>query len=94
MSLAPQTPDARDAPRAAGARLEVSVECYSGYRAEERPLRFTLGGRHYEVVHVDDQWYSPHARYFRVLAEDGNLYVLQHDERQDAWTLHAFRAAR
>jgi hypothetical protein len=57
-------------------------------------VRFTLHGRAYEVVEVDDQWYSPEARYFRVRASDGNLYVLRHDERHDTWTLDAFRAAR
>ncbi len=73
---------------------EISVECYAGHRADERPLRFELRGRHYEVVELDDQWYSPEARYFRVRADDGNLYVLRHDERRDVWTLDAFRAAR
>ena len=29
---------------------EIRVECYSGYRADERPLRFTLGERRYEVI--------------------------------------------
>ncbi len=76
------------------ARLEVSVECYAGHRADERPLRFTLSGRRYEVVELDDQWYSPEARHFRVRADDGNLYVLRHDERRDVWTLDAFRALR
>ena len=35
-----------------------------------------------------------HASYFRVLATDGNYYVLRHDEAQDFWTLDGFRAAR
>ena len=73
---------------------EISVECYAGHRADERPLRFTLRGHTYEVVDADDQWYSPEARYFRVRAGDGNLYVLRHDERRDVWTLDAFRAVR
>ena len=78
----------------APARAEITVECYAGHRADERPVRFTLRGRCYEVAEVDDQWYSPEARYFRVRAHDGNLYVLRHDERHDTWTLDAFRAAR
>ncbi len=71
----------------------IDVECYSGYRADERPLRFTTGGRVYGVVEVEDRWYSPHAAYFRVIASDGNRYVLCHDEELDAWTLEAFRAS-
>jgi len=72
----------------------VTVECHAGYRAEERPLRFTLRGQSYEVNEVDDQWYSPDARYFRVRAGDGNFYVLRHDERADRWSLEGFRASR
>ena len=73
---------------------EIRVECYAGYRPDQRPLRFTLRGRVFEVELVEDQWYAPAAVYFRVRADDGNFYVLRHDEVQDAWTLDAFRAAR
>ncbi len=73
---------------------EIRVECYAGYRAGERPLRFSLRGREFQVEEVDGQWFSPDAIYFRVRANDGNFYVLRHDEGQDAWTLDAFRAAR
>ena len=73
---------------------DIRVECYSGYRADERPLRFIIRHRVFEVREVDDQWYSPDATYFRVLADDGNYYVLRHDEAQDLWTLDAFRSIR
>lgn len=70
---------------------ELQVECYAGYRADERPLRFALRGRAFDVIAVDDRWYSPGVVYFRVRAHDGNFYVLRHDERADLWTLDAFR---
>ena len=73
---------------------EIVVECYSGYRADERPLRFSLSGRAFDVVTVDDRWYSPEAIYFRVRARDGTFYVLRHDERADRWSLDAFRKGR
>lgn len=73
---------------------EIRVECYSGYRADERPLRFVLGGRQFDVDELDGRWYAPEATYFRVRADDGNYYVLRHDETQDSWTLDGFRAAR
>jgi hypothetical protein len=73
---------------------EIRVECYAGYRADERPLRFALRGRAFEVVSVDDRWYSPEAIYFRVRASDGNFYVLRHDQRADVWSLDAFRQGR
>jgi len=73
---------------------EIRVECHAGYRADERPLRFTLRGRLFEVAEVEDRWYSPGAVYFRVRADDGNFYVLRHNEGTDVWTLDAFRASR
>ncbi|MGH9727233.1 MAG: hypothetical protein ACRD4V_01415 [Candidatus Acidiferrales bacterium] len=73
---------------------EIRVECYSGHRADERPLRFFASDRTYLVQRVDDKWYSPGATYFRVLADDGNLYVLKHDEAEDRWSLDAFRASK
>ena len=72
----------------------IRVECYAGYRADERPLRFELRGRLYEIAEVEDRWYSPGTIYFRVRADDGNFYVLRHDEGMDVWTLDAFRVSR
>ena len=74
--------------------LSIRVECYAGHRADQRPLRFTLRGKTFGVVDVEDQWYEPDATYFRVRADDGNLYILRHDEPQDIWTIDAFRAAK
>ncbi|HEV2287592.1 MAG TPA: hypothetical protein VGR81_01420 [Candidatus Acidoferrales bacterium] len=68
------------------------VECYSGYRADERPLRFCIGDLIYSVERLDDKWYSPCATYFRVIAGDGNTYVLRHGEADDIWSIEAFRA--
>jgi hypothetical protein len=73
---------------------EMRVECYAGHRANERPLRFVFRGRTFDVRELDGRWYTPEASYFRVRADDGNFYVLRHDETQDSWTLDGFRAAR
>ena len=73
---------------------KVLVECYAGYRGDQRPVRFQLGERAYRAKEIQDQWYSPGAIYFRVLADDENLYVLRHDEVQDIWSLEGFRAQR
>jgi hypothetical protein len=71
----------------------VRVECYSGYKAEERPVRLHLGARTLEVVAIEDRWYSPGATIFRIVADDGDRYVLRHEEAQDVWSLVAYRAA-
>jgi hypothetical protein len=70
----------------------IDVESYSGYRADERPVRFVMNGSTYEVIEVEDRWYSPRAMCFRVVASDGNRYVLYHDEEADLWSREAFRA--
>jgi len=70
----------------------VRVETYSGFKADERPLRLHLGDRTLEVAAIEDRWYSPGETYFRVLAADGDRYVLCHVEAQDVWTLTAYRA--
>jgi hypothetical protein len=68
----------------------IEVESYSWYRADERPFRFVLSGRTYEVAEVQYRQYSAKAMYFRVLAFDGNRYALRHDQDADLWSLEAF----
>jgi hypothetical protein len=69
----------------------LRVECYAGYKADQRPLRFFAGDQCYEVVEILDQWYGPEDTYFRVRAHDGHIYVLRHSLDPDAWTIDAFR---
>ena len=69
----------------------LKVECYAGYKGNQYPVRFFLQERILEVREIEDQWYSPSERYFKVLAEDGNLYILCHHEDNDSWSLAAFR---
>ncbi len=73
-------------------KTTMRVECYSGHKADERPVRFHIAGRAYEVVEVLDRWYGPDSTYFRVSAGDGNVYILRHT-RDDDWTLEAYRRA-
>jgi hypothetical protein len=35
--------------------MKLDVECYSGHKADERPVRFTLEGEQYFVEAVLDQ---------------------------------------
>ncbi len=70
----------------------VRVECYSGYKPDERPLKLHLGKHAIEIVAIEDRWYSPGATYFRVRVEDGDRYVLRHEEAQDVWSLVGYRA--
>lgn len=71
----------------------IEVECYAGYRADERPVRLRLGEETLEVTEVEDRWYSPGETFFRVLLANGDRYVLRHVEAQDAWSIEGFRRA-
>lgn len=75
------------------AEQRVQVECYSGYKAEERPLRIVFESQGLKVEEVEDRWYSPGATFFRVRTEDGDRYILRRDDAQSVWSLTAFRAA-
>jgi hypothetical protein len=73
--------------------MKLEVECYSGHKADERPVRFTLEGARYCVEAVLDQWYGPESVYFKVRADDGNLYILRQQTTTSdrLWDLVSFR---
>lgn len=73
--------------------MKVDVECYAGRKADERPVRFWLEGKQYWVEDVLDQWYEPDGIFYKVRANDGNLYLLrQRASMPDrAWDLVSFR---
>jgi len=71
----------------------VQVETYSGYKADERPVRVTIDGQAHEVAEVEDRWYSPGATFFRVRMANGERYVLRRVEAQEVLTLEAYRSS-
>lgn len=72
-------------------RVKVEVHAYSGYKANEKPRSFVLNERRYQVEEVCDQWYGPDSSYFKVRADDQNLYILQYKPALDEWSLESFR---
>jgi hypothetical protein len=71
--------------------IDIRVASYAGHRADERPLSFVLGERELAVSEILDRWYGPDRRYFKVGADDGNIYILAHDEPGDRWELVSYR---
>lgn len=69
----------------------VKVECYSGYRVNERPVAFTISEcdytRSFKIREVIDRWFGETADYFKVIADDENIYLLKYDSHQDVWDL-------
>ena len=70
--------------------MNLRVECYSGYRGEETPRRFSAGDRTVEVADVLDRWLAPEHRYFKVRGDDGHLYILRYAVSAAHWELTLF----
>ena len=73
---------------------QIRVDCYGGYRGEETPRRFWMGSRRVEVIQVLDRWLSPDHRYFKLLGNDGDIYILRHDPHKCAWELTSYMRGR
>jgi hypothetical protein len=73
--------------------MNLRVQCYSGWKDEERPVRFQLGERDYMIEEIVDQWYGPDDAFFKVRTDDGNLYILRRraSSAEVEWSLEAFR---
>lgn len=73
--------------------MKVQVQCYAGRVAEERPVRFRLDEHEYLVEDVLDQWYGPEHVFFKLRADDGNVYILRHETAtpDGVWDLVSFR---
>jgi hypothetical protein len=70
----------------------VQVECYSGYKANERPMAFTFRNQRRKILEILDQWYEggiePEAavvNYFKVKADDGTVFLLRYAADSDTW---------
>lgn len=68
----------------------IQVECYSGYKAIERPVSFTIDGKKLMVDEVIDQWYGEDYTYFKLKADDGNMYILKYLAEKDQWEMVFF----
>jgi len=72
----------------------IQVECYSGYRANERPLAFTWQGRRRKVKEIVDRWYEGGKSandvsldYFKVVTDEGDEFILRYNSLFDVWAI-------
>jgi hypothetical protein len=72
----------------------AGVDCYSGYKANERPRAFVLDGQRHEVVEIVDRWYEggrtaadPQVDIFKVKTAGGAVFMLRYNALFDAWTV-------
>jgi hypothetical protein len=66
---------------------KIEVAAYSGYKANERPLHFLLNEKRLEIKGVLDRWYGQEHDYFKILADDGRVYILKWHRDLDIWFL-------
>ena len=65
----------------------VHVECYAGFKGDERPVAFHEGARRVAVREIADVWYGPDHAYFKLVGDDGRLYLIRHDLEDDTWEI-------
>ncbi len=64
---------------------KIDVVAYSGYKANERPLYLIVDQQRLEVEKTLDTWYGEEHDYFKVLADDGKVYLLKWHRFLDMW---------
>ncbi len=67
--------------------MKIKVISYSGYKANERPIRFLFGERWLEVREIIGRWRDEKYDSFKVRADDGRVYVLRWDRIDDIWKI-------
>ena len=65
----------------------ITVKAYSGYKANERPLSFSMGEQVYVIEEIVDRWYGEDDDYFKVKADDGYTYIIRYHRSEDFWDL-------
>ncbi|NPV85754.1 MAG: hypothetical protein HPY45_07065 [Anaerolineae bacterium] len=68
--------------------IACAVECYSGYTYPDQPRAFCWQGLWQPVAQVLARWRTPDQYSFRVLTQDGTLFILSYNEVQDNWCIY------
>jgi len=76
----------------------TSVECFSGYRINERPVAFTFLGQRREIVEIIDRWYEgdieagrPEVNYFKVRTAMGDIFLLRYLPSSNSWSIRVYK---
>jgi len=75
---------------------KIDVECYSGYKVNERPRSFAYLGRRWDIEEIVDRWYEggtsasqPSVDYFKVRTTEGRVFLLRYLSLFNAWSVFA-----
>ncbi len=70
----------------------IRVHTYSGYKADERPLKFEHEGKEHMIREIINQTFEENVdnglrNKFTVKTEEGKIFILFHEEMKDQWFL-------
>ena len=65
----------------------IKVEFCSKLQTKERPIAFHVCDRRYRIKEIVDRWYGVGEVFFKVEADDNNIYLLKYEEGQGRWDL-------
>lgn len=72
----------------------IKVECHSGFKANEYPVRFYWESHPFEIKEILDRWYQAEnsygfrkANYFKVKTSDNKIYILKNETETGKWFL-------
>lgn len=66
---------------------EIEVIAYSGYKANERPLKLRFNRKVLKVKKVLDRWAEQDHDVFKIRAEDDRTYLIKWQRCLDVWLL-------
>ena len=69
----------------------IKVEFCSKLKTKERPVAFQVCDRRYRIKEIVDRWYGVGEVFFKVEADDNNIYLLKYEEGQGCWDLVFFQ---
>lgn len=69
------------------AKIRVEMVSQPGDERAGKPAAFTLLGRTFRVREIVDQWWGSDHSYCKLVADDGNIYVIRHDLESDTWEM-------
>jgi hypothetical protein len=68
------------------AKIHVELAEVAGENIE-LPVAFTLLDRTFRVREVVDHWWGSDHTYCKLVADDGNIYVIRRDLENDTWEM-------
>ncbi len=74
--------------------IKIHVECYSGHKLFEKPKRFVLNGKEYNINTIIDSYLEESLEskerkfWFKVLCDDEKKYRIFYDESYGQWYMN------